>query len=128
MILDSDPPHDLKAIIDWECVYCYPFPFSASQIIEPMFSDNSEVETGSELERTEELRTAFWNEIPMWRDLLSQGSCQVFLAFYNFGLSLKVEALRGGEGDVEAKWRSWNCSCRVVVTFLDKYGSLSSSL
>lgn len=122
MILDSDPPHDLKAIIDWEFVYCYPFPFSVSRIIEPMFSDHSEVETGSELERTEKLRTAFWNEIPIWRDLLSQESCQVFLAFYNFGLFLKVEALRGGELDVEAKWRSWNRSCSVVDTFLDMYG------
>lgn len=46
----------------------------------------------------------------------------MFLAFYKFGLYLKVEALRGGGVDVEAKWRSWNRSYSVVDTFLDKYG------
>ncbi|KAI9651977.1 MAG: hypothetical protein M1829_001990 [Trizodia sp. TS-e1964] len=119
MILDSDPPHDMKAVIDWEFVYCYPFPFSACMIIEPMISENSD---GSESELTEGLRAAFWNEIPKWRDLLSNESCQAFIAFFNFGLSLKVQFLHGDKGDVEAKWRSWDRSCRVVDAFLDKYG------
>jgi hypothetical protein len=68
-----------------------------------MFSEKSEVGTGSELEQTEILRTAFWIEIPVWRDFLSQESCQVLLAFYNFGLSLEFEALREGEGGVDTK-------------------------
>ncbi|KAF8847881.1 hypothetical protein BDZ45DRAFT_606756, partial [Acephala macrosclerotiorum] len=128
MILNSDPPHDLSAIIDWEFVYCYPFPFSVSQIIEPILSENSAVDTVSEPEITQQLRTAFWDEIPKWRDLLSQEACQEFIAFYEFGMLLKVEAVRGAGVDVEAKWRSWSRSCNVVDTFLDKYGSSSSNL
>lgn len=127
MILDSSAQHDLKAVIDWEFVYCYPFPFSVVQLIEPMFFGDSETEAASYLDLAETLRAAFWNEIPTWRDLLRQESCQVFLDFFNFGLSLKVEALRG-EVDVEEKWQSWDRSCRMVDSFLDKYGTSSSNL
>lgn len=118
MILNSGSPYDLKAVIDWEFIYCFPFPFSAAQIIEPMFSEGSVPEA-----EAEELRVAFWNEIPIWRDLLSQEPCQTFLDFYNFGLFLKVEALRGRGVNPEAKWRSWSRNCSVVDAFLEKYGA-----
>lgn len=126
MILSSHPPHNLEAIIDWEFFYCYPFPYSVSCLIEPLFSDLSETEIENGAEET--LRAAFWGEIPFWRHVLSLEHCKIFQDFFNFGLYLKVEAVRGPKTTVETHWQAWERNCRVVDAFLSRYGPSPSAL
>ena len=126
MILSSHPPHNLGAIIDWEFFYCYPFPFSVSCLIEPLFSNLSKTEIESGAEQT--VRTAFWSEVPVWRHALNQEHCKIFQDFFNFGLYLKVEAVHGPQATIEAGWKAWERSCRVVDAFLSKYGPSPSIL
>ncbi|CAM1500539.1 Fc.00g097010.m01.CDS01 [Cosmosporella sp. VM-42] len=94
MLFSPEDPTKLMAIVDWEFIHCVPFAVSIPTFINPLFAyGEAEVNRDGRANSTmdEDLRSAFWAEIPRWEVLANTTACRSFLDLYQFGLDLKLD-------------------------------------
>lgn len=113
MILSDSPTPTLKAVIDWEFVDYAPPLIAIPTLIEPTFQLCPS--------ESDELRQAFWDEIPYWKQTMALKSSQTFLDLYSFGFYLKADALPDRNADLAAKEKHWEKNAQVVDGFLEKW-------
>lgn len=70
---------------------------------------------------SEDLREAFWDEIPLWKQALASKGSRTFLDFYSFGLYLKADALPDRNADLTAKEQHWKNNIEFVERFLEEW-------
>ena len=63
LIVSSQTPTEIRAVIDWEFVASAPYA-SLHRIIEMLFRKHAPNGFGPEYDRADELREAFWGTIP----------------------------------------------------------------
>ncbi|KAL8754557.1 MAG: hypothetical protein Q9184_005074 [Pyrenodesmia sp. 2 TL-2023] len=119
IILSSETPTELRAIIDWEFVASAPYA-SLYPIIDILFRKRSVNQFGPEYDRADELRDAFWDSIPDWKQWNQSAATKNFLEWFRFGLFMKPEAPLDdmSEGERQAFWQE---NIRVVENMLNKY-------
>lgn len=91
MIFSASPTPTLNGVIDWEFVDHAPPLIAVPTLIEPTF-ELCPSESG-------ELRQAFWDEIPLWKQEMELKGSQIFLDLYSFGFYLKADALPDSKVD-----------------------------
>ncbi|EXU97994.1 aminoglycoside 3'-phosphotransferase/choline kinase domain protein [Metarhizium robertsii] len=119
IIVSSQTPTDLEAVIDWEFVASAPFA-SLHRIIEMLFRESAANEFGPEYDRASELREAFWDTIPDWKLWVESEPCRVFLEWFRFGLFMKPEWRPDDLAEEDAR-EFWRENIRVVEGMLEKY-------
>ena len=119
IILSSQTPTEIQAIIDWEFVASAPYA-SLYRIIEMLFRKPAPSLFGPEFDRANELREAFWNAIPYWKRWNDSEATKTFLDWFRFGLFMHPEAppddLTEEEND-----NFWQENIRVVEGMLGRY-------
>lgn len=95
MIFSESPTPTLKGVIDWEFVDYAPPLIAVPTLIEPTFQLCPS--------ERDELRQAFWDEIPQWKQTVALKSSQTFLDLYSFAFYLKADALPDRNADLAAK-------------------------
>ena len=116
IILSSQTPTEIQAIIDWEFVASAPYA-SLYRIIEMLFRKAAPNQFGPEFDRANELREAFWNAIPYWKRWNESEATKTFLEWFRFGLFMRSEA-RPDELTEEEKEQFWQENIRVVEGML----------
>jgi len=81
-------------------------------LVEPTF-ELATLESG-------ELRQAFWEEIPQWKQAASSKGSETFLDLYSFGFYLEADVLPGRNVDLAAKERHWEKNAKFVERFLEQ--------
>lgn len=121
VIVSSQKPTEIQAIIDWEYVASAPYA-SLHHIIETFFRRSAPNGFGPEFDRAHELRAAFWAAIPDWKPWNLSEATQVFLEWAKFGLFMRPES---PPHDLPQDERRvfWRENIRIVEGMLDKYGS-----
>lgn len=114
MIFSESPTPILKGVIDWEFVDHAPPLIAIPTLIEPTFELVS-------MSESDELRQAFWDEIPLWKQAVASKGSRIFLDLYSFGLYLKADALPDRKADLAAKEQYWKKNARFVERFLDEW-------
>ncbi|KAL8847312.1 MAG: hypothetical protein Q9221_007657 [Calogaya cf. arnoldii] len=122
IILSSDTPTEIRAVIDWEFVASAPYA-SLCPTIERLFRQSVANQFGPEYDRAYELRSAFWNAIPDWKQWNQSAATRTFLKWFRFGTFLKPEPRLDGEGvDEIEKQAFWGENIRVVEEMLAEHG------
>ena len=118
IILSSQTPTEIRAIIDWEFVASAPYA-SLYRIIEMLFRKSAPNQFGPEFDRANELREAFWNTIPDWKRWNDSEATQTFLEWFRFGLFMKPEPQPDDltEGEKQSYWQE---NIRVVGGMLGR--------
>ena len=119
IILSSDDPTTVKAIIDWEFCASAPYP-SIYSVIEHFFRMKAMNGFGVEYPDAEELRQTFWNAIPKWEELNRGEAVKTFLEWFRFAVFMVPEWRPDGLSDGEKK-KYWAENMRVVEEILMKY-------
>ncbi|KAL8940546.1 MAG: hypothetical protein Q9211_002229 [Gyalolechia sp. 1 TL-2023] len=120
IILSSQTPTEIRAIIDWEFVASAPYA-SLHPIIERLFRKRAANLFGPEFDRADELRDAFWDAIPDWKRWNQSAATEKFLQWFRFGLFMKPEPpLDHGISDSE-KQAFWRENIHVVEDMLSQY-------
>ena len=119
IILSSQTPTEIQAIIDWEFVASAPYA-SLYRIIEMLFRKPALNQFGPEFDRANELREAFWNTIPDWKRWNDSEATQTFLEWFRFGMFMHPEA-RPDNVTEEEKDSFWQENIRVVEGMLGRY-------
>ncbi|KAL6818472.1 hypothetical protein GGI42DRAFT_338243 [Trichoderma sp. SZMC 28013] len=119
IIVSSQTPTEIQAIIDWEFLESAPYA-SLYREIEMFFRENAPNGFGPEYERADELREAFWSNIPNWKRWNESEATQIFLEWFKFGLFLKPE-WRPDDLPDEERDGYWAENIRVVEGMFDKY-------
>ncbi|KAL7911900.1 hypothetical protein GGI35DRAFT_301507 [Trichoderma velutinum] len=119
IIVSNQTPTEIQAIIDWEFLASAPYA-SLYRIIEMLFRENAPNGFGPEYERADELREAFWNNMPNWKRWNESEATQTFLEWFKFGLLMKAE-WRPKDLPDEERDGYWAENIRVVEGMLDKY-------
>ncbi len=127
MILSASKPVKLAAIIDWESTYCLPFPTAVPTLINPMFQKDPASTCGEDFSEGEELRAAFWAEIPEWKKLINSNAAETFLDWYQFGVFLKADAPPNPNASTDEKRRLWRANGKFIERFLQKWGDEGTS-
>ncbi|KAJ5322892.1 hypothetical protein N7452_011181 [Penicillium brevicompactum] len=120
MIFSETPTPTLKGVIDWEFVDYAPLLVAVPTLVEPTFELFAS-ESG-------DLRQAFWDEIPLWKQAVASKASQIFLDFYSFGLYLKADALPDRNADLAAKEQYWKKNIEFVEGFLGQWENLQVSV
>ena len=118
IIVSSQTPTKIQAIIDWEFVASAPYA-SQCQIIEMLFREWAPNQFGPEYGRANELREAFWDVIPDWKQWNQSEATQTFLEWFRFGLFMKPEP--PGDLPEEEKQSFWQENTRVVEEMLNSF-------
>ncbi|CAI7606616.1 unnamed protein product [Penicillium bialowiezense] len=100
------------AVIDWEFVDHAPPLIAIPTLIEPTF-ELSPSASG-------DLREAFWNEIPLWKQAFETKGSQIFLDFYSLGFYLDPHTLLGDYLDLAEKEEYWEKNKQFLEQFLEK--------
>ena len=116
IILSSQAPTEIQAIIDWEFVASAPYA-SLYRIIEMLFRKSASNQFGPEFDRANELREAFWNSIPHWKRWNDSEATKTFLEWFRFGLYMHPEA-RPYNLTEDEKENFWQENIRVVESML----------
>ncbi|KAL6690024.1 hypothetical protein J3F84DRAFT_222406 [Trichoderma pleuroticola] len=119
IIVSSEKPTEIQAIIDWEFLASAPYA-SHYRTIEMFFRENALNQFGPEYECADELREAFWNTMPNWKRWNESEATQTFLEWFRFGLFMKPE-WRPNELTGEERDSYWAENIRVVEGMFDKY-------
>lgn len=119
VILSSQTSTEIRAIIDWEFVASTPYA-SLYRIIEMLFRQSADNQFGPEFDHANELREAFWNTIPYWKQQNDSEATQTFLRWFRFGLFMKPEP-RPDELPEDEKQSFWQESIRVVEGLLGQF-------
>ena len=119
IILSSQTSSEIRAIIDWEFVASAPYA-SLYRIIEMLFRKSAGNQFGPEFDRADELREAFWNTIPHWKQWNHSAATQTFLEWFRFGLFMKPEP-RPDDLPEDEKQKFWQENIRVVDKMLSQY-------
>ena len=119
IILSSQTPTDIRAIIDWEFVASAPYA-SLYRIIEMLFRKPAPNRFGPEFERANELREAFWNAIPYWKRWNDSEATKTFLEWFRFGLFMHPQP-RPDDLAKEEKDDFWQENIGVVEGILGRY-------
>ena len=119
IILSSQTPTEIRAIIDWEFVASAPYA-SLYRIIETLFRESAPNQFGPEFDRADELREAFWDTIPYWKQWNRSVATQTFLEWFRFGLFMKPEPPPDDLPEDE-KQSFWQENIRVVERMLSRY-------
>lgn len=112
MIFSKSRTPNLKAVIDWEFVDHAPPLIAIPTLIEPTF-ELSPSASG-------DLREAFWNEIPLWKQAFESKGSQIFLDFYSLGFYLDPHTLLGDYLDLAEKEENWEKNKQFLEQFLEK--------
>lgn len=124
MIFSESSMPVLHGVIDWELVDHAPAFITIPTLLEPTF----EVAKSDEWPTApEELRKAFWDEIPTWKHTIGTKGSQAFLDLYSFGYYLKADGLPDRNADLAAKERHWEKNAAFVTRFLEKWGEQKAS-
>lgn len=124
IIVSSEKPTEIQAIIDWEFLASAPYA-SQYRTIEMFFRENALNQFGPEYERADELREAFWNTMPNWKQWNMSEATQTFLEWLKFGLFVKAE-WRPEDLPDEERESYWAENIRVVEGMFDKYSPKSN--
>ena len=116
IILSSQTPTEIQAIIDWEFVASAPYA-SLCRTIEMLFRKPAPNQFGPEYDRANEFREAFWNTIPDWKRWNDSEATQTFLKWFRFGMFMKPEA-RPDDLTEDEKESYWQENIRVVEGML----------
>ena len=119
IILSSQTPTEIQAIIDWEFVASAPYA-SLYRIIEMLFRKPAPNRFGPEFDRAYELREAFWDTIPDWKRWNDSEATKTFLAWFRLGLFLRPEA-RPDNLPADEKEKFWQENIRVVEAMLGRH-------
>lgn len=119
IILSSQISTEIRAIIDWEFVASAPYA-SLYRIIEMLFRKSAPNQFGPEFDRADELREAFWDTIPYWKQWNHSVATQTFLEWFRFGLFMKPEP-RPNNLPEDEKQEFWQENIRVVESILSQY-------
>ena len=119
IILSSQTPTEIQAIIDWEFVASAPYA-SLHRIIEMLFRKSAPNQFGPEFERANEVRGAFWDAIPYWKRWNESEATKTFLDWFRFGLFMHPEA-RPDNLSEDDKRDFWRENIRVVEGMLGCY-------
>ena len=119
IILSSDDPTTVKAIIDWEFCASAPYP-SIHPVIERFFRMKAMNGFGTEYPHAEELRRTFWDAIPKWKELNQSEAVKTFMEWFRFGMFMVPEWRPDDLGEGEKK-EYWAENVRVVEEILKKY-------
>lgn len=122
IIVSSQNPTEIRAIIDWEFIASAPYA-SLHRTIETLFRKQAPNEFGPEFDRADELRAAFWDAIPDWKQWNQSKATEVFLEWFRFGLYMRAQARPGNLGDEERE-AFWRENIRVVEEVLGKYSGV----
>ncbi|KAH0526616.1 hypothetical protein TsFJ059_009917 [Trichoderma semiorbis] len=119
VIVSSERPTDIQAIIDWEFLASAPYA-SLYRIIEMLFREPAPNGFGPEYDRSDELREAFWSTIPKWKRWNKSEATQTFLEWFKFGLFMKPE-WRSDDLSDDEKEGYWRENIRAVENILEKH-------
>lgn len=119
IIVSSQTPTEIRAVIDWEFVASAPYA-SLHRIIEMLFRKHALNGFGPEYDRADELREAFWGMIPDWKQWEQSEAAQAFLEWFRFGLFMKPE-WRPKDLPEDQIQNFWQENIRVVEGILNKY-------
>ncbi|KAK3337700.1 hypothetical protein B0T19DRAFT_348920 [Cercophora scortea] len=119
IIVSSQTPTEILAVIDWEFVGSAPYA-SLHRIIEMFFRGPADNGFGTEYDGAGELREAFWGAIPRWKHWNESEATTTFLEWFRFGLFMKAE-WRLKDLPEEEKEDYWRENIRVVEGILAKY-------
>ncbi|KAL6816183.1 hypothetical protein V8C40DRAFT_254668 [Trichoderma camerunense] len=119
VIVSSERPTDIQAIIDWEFLASAPYA-SLYRIIEMLFREPAPNGFGPEYDRSDELREAFWSTIPKWKRWNKSEATQTFLEWFKFGLFMKPE-WRSDDLSDDEKEDYWRENIRAVENILEKH-------
>ncbi|KAK4070550.1 hypothetical protein Trihar35433_5017 [Trichoderma harzianum] len=119
IIVSSEKPTEIQAIIDWEFLASAPYA-SHYRTIEMFFRKNALNQFGPEYECADELREAFWNAMPSWKQWNESEATRTFLEWFKFGLFMKAEWKPDDLPD-EERDGYWAENIRVVEGMFDKY-------
>ncbi|KAL9030183.1 MAG: hypothetical protein Q9196_001667 [Gyalolechia fulgens] len=123
IILSSQTPTEIRAIIDWEFVASTPYP-SLHPIIERLFRKRAANLFSPEFDRADELRDAFWDAIPDWKRWNQSAATEKFLQWFRFGLFMKPEPLLDHGILDSAKQAFWRENIHVVENMLSQYSAI----
>ncbi|KAK4085213.1 uncharacterized protein Triagg1_203 [Trichoderma aggressivum f. europaeum] len=119
IIVSSEKPTEIQAIIDWEFLASAPYA-SLYREMEMFFRENAPNGFGPEYQRADELREAFWSNIPKWKRWNKSEATQTFLECFRFSLFMKLEWRPDGLPDEEREVY-WAENIRGVEGLFDKY-------
>ncbi|KAL8916166.1 MAG: hypothetical protein Q9208_008667 [Pyrenodesmia sp. 3 TL-2023] len=119
IILSSQTPTEIRAIIDWEFVASAPYA-SLHSMIERLFRKPAANLFGPEFDRAHELRNAFWDSIPDWKRWNQSAATKVFLQWFRFGEFMKPEPQLGDVPESE-KQAFWGENICVVEHMLNEF-------
>ncbi|KAL9016622.1 MAG: hypothetical protein Q9185_006034 [Variospora sp. 1 TL-2023] len=120
IIISSETPTEIRAIIDWEFVASAPYA-SLHSMIENLFREQAPNQFGPEFDRADELRDAFWDSIPDWKRCNQSTATKEYLKWFRFGVFMKPEAPMDDNMSEEEKRAFWAENIRVVEGMLNKY-------
>jgi Phosphotransferase enzyme family len=123
-IIVSETNHtDIMAVIDWE--FCASAPYATNApVIEPLFRRWSPNGQGEEYPHADELRTAFWGEIPDWRKWNESEAGKTFLEWFEFAKFMRPEPVPDIFDEAKKKvW--WAKNVATTESFLRKYSRFS---
>ncbi|KAI4188580.1 MAG: hypothetical protein L6R41_002048 [Letrouitia leprolyta] len=120
IILSSETPTEIRAVIDWEFVSSAPYA-CLHPMIERLFRKPAANFHGDELDRAEDLRNAFWDAIPEYQEWNASTATKEFLKWYMFGGLMKPEAPLDevSKADKDVFWQE---NIRVVESMLQSSG------
>jgi len=118
--VNSPEASQIAAVIDWEFVASQPF-VTAIGSIDLLFREFAQNGFGPEYPHADELRAAFWDAIPKWKEWYEHESTVVFLEWYRFALFMKPAAPIEEEGG--DPWdKLWAENVRIIEEMLANYG------
>ncbi|KAJ5832424.1 hypothetical protein N7474_000735 [Penicillium riverlandense] len=115
MIFSESRIPKLKGVIDWEFVDHAPPLIAIPTLIEPTFEFFPS--------ESDELRQAFWDEIPQWKEAMASKGSKTLLDLYSFGFYLKADALPDRNADLATKEKYWENNANFVERFLERWES-----
>ncbi|KAL8838645.1 MAG: hypothetical protein Q9170_002053 [Blastenia crenularia] len=119
VILSSDKPTDIRAVIDWEFVASTPYA-SVNSMIEGLFRKPANNLFGAEYDSADELRNTFWNSIPEWKQQNQSEATKEFMKWFRFSQFMQPAAPPSDASESE-KQAFWQENIRVVESMLSRY-------
>jgi hypothetical protein len=97
-------------------------PVHSDMKIEGLFREWSPNGCGPEFPLADELRNAFWEEIPVWKKWNESEATKIFLEWFRFASFMKAEP-PPNDFDEKQKQAWWAKNVATTEAFLRKYGS-----
>ena len=120
VILSSETPTEIRAIIDWEFADSALYA-SLHSMIERLFRKWAPNQFGLEFDRADELRNAFWDSVPDWKRWNQSAATKEFLKWFRFSLFMKAEPRLDKGMSEDEKQAYWDENVRVVENMLNEY-------